>query len=658
MHVLLDLIPGNDVAGAVGAEDGVRGVEGIPQGIVAASGDDRLLIRAGLPGVKGGYQPAPAPGEDPQLPAPGGAGGGRRQGGQTPHSVFGLLRGFEGTAHPGQVGQNPPQVFLRHRDVQGEGWLQEPAGALFQGSHQPLAEGPVGGLAEIPALRMLEMRPAGRQGDFHIGDRRTGQHPGMHLFLQVGHDQPLPVQRQLIDRDGGGELQAASRRQRLQQQMNLGVVAERLIMPDALHGLQNRFPIQDAALGEGDLQPVTIVQLAGEHLQIDIAHGLNPDLPAVFEIIHLDQRLFLLQGLQAVQHIVQIRSRGRNQPTLPAGTKGLRRTPLGSPKPVPRPGFAQPDDAAQASGRNLRNRGIARPGIQPQLGGLLRPAFFRRCRHRGGRKRAQGVPNLQHAARDLQEGQPRPLRIPGDLVDAGTEGAAGGSGGLAAGEKIHQRLHALVFQGAAEEAGEQLPLPEQGVDPLFRQGALPQKSVQARLVAQGDGFGIRIREGQHHGIQLLPEGGEKRFSVPLKVIHFIDEENHRKLRFRHQLPQGPGMALDALRRADHQHGRVHDSQRPFRLSRKIRMPGGVDQGQLRFLPGQPGFLGKDGDAALLFHAVRIQKHISVIHPALPAQRSGEKKHGFGQRGFPGVHVGRQADHRSLSHRFSLLSLSR
>ena len=54
-------------------------------------------------------------------------------------------------AHRGDVGQGPPGVFGRQPELQLIPGLQQDVRRL----HQPLADGPVGSLAEIPALGVL-----------------------------------------------------------------------------------------------------------------------------------------------------------------------------------------------------------------------------------------------------------------------------------------------------------------------------------------------------------------------------------------------------------------------------------------------------------------------------------------------------------------------
>ena len=63
---------------------------------------------------------------------------------------------------------------------------------------QALTDGPIGGLPEVTALGMLQMGPPRNERDGHIRNGRAGQHTQMGLFHEVGENEPLPVQVQLI----------------------------------------------------------------------------------------------------------------------------------------------------------------------------------------------------------------------------------------------------------------------------------------------------------------------------------------------------------------------------------------------------------------------------------------------------------------------------
>ena len=97
--------------------------------------------------------------------------------------------------------------------------------SLDQGGHQPLSDGPVGGLAEITTLRMLLVRAAGEQRELHVGDGDANEHAQMLLLGEMRQDEPLPVAGQHVFGTGCGEGQSAARLARLQQHVRLGVVS-------------------------------------------------------------------------------------------------------------------------------------------------------------------------------------------------------------------------------------------------------------------------------------------------------------------------------------------------------------------------------------------------------------------------------------------------
>ena len=121
---------------------------------------------------------------------------------------------------------------------------------------------------------MLQVRLPGNQGDLHIRDRSAGQDAPVDLFLQVSQDQPLPVQGQVVRGHVRAEDQAAPGRQRFQPQVDLRVMAQRLIVPNALHRFRDGLPIQHAGLPEGDLQPEPILHLPAQDLQVHLAHSV------------------------------------------------------------------------------------------------------------------------------------------------------------------------------------------------------------------------------------------------------------------------------------------------------------------------------------------------------------------------------------------------
>ena len=99
------------------------------------------------------------------------------------------------------------------------------------------------------------------------------------------------------------------------------------------------------------------------------------------------------------------------------------------------------------------------------------------------------------------------------------------------------------------------------------------------------------------------------------------------------------MPLHAVRAADHQHRAVQHRQCPLHLGGKVHMPRRIQQrnGAVPYL--QHRLLGKDGDAPLALHIVRIQERIPVIHPPQAADSAGTVEQRLGKGGLSRVHMG-------------------
>ena len=66
------------------------------------------------------------------------------------------------------------------------------------GLAQSLSHRAIGSLAEVTALRMLQMRLTRDEGKLNVGDRRAHKDSLVRPFLKMGYDQPLPVQRKRV----------------------------------------------------------------------------------------------------------------------------------------------------------------------------------------------------------------------------------------------------------------------------------------------------------------------------------------------------------------------------------------------------------------------------------------------------------------------------
>ena len=123
-----------------------------------------------------------------------------------------------------------------------------------------------------------------------------------------------------------------------------------------------------------------------------------------------------------------------------------------------------------------------------------------------------------------------------------------------------------------------------------------------------------------------------------------------------QPPQRFGMALHAVRSADHQHGIVQHLQGALGLGGKIHMAGGIQQGDIRIARSKQRLLGKDGNAACFFQAIGVQKGVPMVHPAQLADGTGAVEHGLGEGGLAGVHMSQNAQYDLFLRCFHALLL--
>ena len=170
----------------MGTEDGIRRIFQVCFRVISDFGDHLLLILTGGITARGTAEPTPAPGIGCHLhgvAAQGGDGNGTGEDGQFPLLLLG-----EGGGHGPQISNGAAHLGLGEAQAEPIVGFQQNALRL----HQPLAQGPVGGLPEVAAFGVLQMGPASSQSNFHIGDGRAGEHVQVGLFLEMGENQPLP----------------------------------------------------------------------------------------------------------------------------------------------------------------------------------------------------------------------------------------------------------------------------------------------------------------------------------------------------------------------------------------------------------------------------------------------------------------------------------
>ena len=326
----------------------------------------------------------------------------------------------------------------------------------------------------------------------------------MDFFFQMGQDEPLIIDIQHIRGADGAEYQTAAGGQRLQQQMHLGIVAQRLKMPDALHRVFNGFLVENPLIAESHVQSEALLHQTAENLLLHPPHHLHVDLSVFPEQTQLG--FFFLQLPQLRQDLCRVGASGQIHPV---GHDRLQHVGLSRrlrPQRLSRIGFGKPRHRGQLPGGDFLRGGEFVGGVPPQLYDFLFPRLVLLIHI------TQHGANFQIAACDLQPCQAVPLRVAGDFIDFCGEFAGIGRFRGVFVQNIQQHPHAVQFQPGTEAAWKQLPSGDQRPEVPFRNAAGFQIVFQQCLVAHGGVFRDLLRgRGEIHagGAELLPQFGQQ-----------------------------------------------------------------------------------------------------------------------------------------------------
>ena len=372
VHVGGRFVPAHEHARAVAAKDGVRGVFRVGVRVVAGGGDDLLRVVAlGVASRQAGELPAPA-GVGRHLPRVAHQLRDGRAARDDGLAALGDGR-VELREEPRHVGQGAAHGLLRQAERERIPGLQQHAVPARGGSAQAMADGTVGGLAEVAALRVLGVRAAGGERELHVCQRRAGEGADVRLFGQVREDEPLPVERKLVRGAVAGQLYAAAALAGGEQQMHFRIVAQRLIVPHALRLRADGLLVQDAALVKGHFEAEAALQQALQYLQLHLAHQLQVGRAGALVPDNVQQRVLLLQLAQLAQGGVYVAAVGQQhavaQHRLQRGRGGVRL------KAQALAGVAvrKAGDGADRARRRGVEKAVFGPGIEPQLVGLGAP---------------------------------------------------------------------------------------------------------------------------------------------------------------------------------------------------------------------------------------------------------------------------------------------
>ena len=359
----------------------------------------------------------------------------------------------------------------------------------------------------------------------------------MRALGKVRENETLPVEVQLVRRTGGGKLNTAPARGGLEQQMHLGVVAQRLEVPDALDGVGDGLLVNDAALAERDGEAEAVGYESLQNFQLHLAHQLGVQLAGRFLPHDAEHRVLVLQLAQLREDGVRVCAVGQEDAV---GQNALQHRLFAvrlRPEPLPWIGVRKARDGHDLARACRVERTELRAGVKPELVGLA-AGKLRFC--------------PQRPAGDLQVREPCALRVAGDLKDARAEVRAARRLAREAREQLQKLRHALIFERGAEAAGENFPRGDQSGERVVRKRAALQQLLESRFVGQRGVLVAfaRLRAEIDARAEALLQIRQQRRAVRARKVHLVDEEERRYAVALQQPPERAGVALHAVRAAD------------------------------------------------------------------------------------------------------------
>ena len=219
-------------------------------------------------------------------------------------------------------------------------------------------------------------------------------------------------------------------------------------------------------------------------------------------------------------------------------------------------------------------------------------------------------------------------------------------------DPVQHVFNALSPQGRPGQNGEYVSLPGQrgksAVDFPGRDAALCQIPRHQLVVGVADDFRqpLRIADQGRLSRQTAANLGRRAGRVRAFPIHLIDKKEDRHFLGPQGLKEQLGLGLNPFHAADHDDRAVQRPKRAFDLRGKIRVAGGVDQVDFLAPPLEPHAGGPDRNAPAPLNGQGIRMGRSAVYAARAADGPRFQEHLLGQRGFSGVHMGKNAD---ISH---------
>ena len=249
---------------------------------------------------------------------------------------------------------------------------------------------------------------------------------------------PVPIQHVLGD--DAFQLDPAPTRQRLQEQMHLRIMAQRLKVSHALHAIRDGLPIKDPSFIQFQIHIEAFLHQAFEDLRLDLAHELQLDASVPFIPAQMQLGIFFSQKLQLRQQNHGIHPVLQQKPVAHHRLQNRFRSGRFRAQTLPGPAVLQAQNRTDISRFGLLERFKFKPRVAPYLGDF----FFaeRVCPVRVRNKTTY----FKLPARYLHQSHPVSLGVMLNLIDPRGESPAVFSCGGITIHDVQQQLHALKLQ--------------------------------------------------------------------------------------------------------------------------------------------------------------------------------------------------------------------
>ena len=303
--------------------------------------------------------------------------------------------------------------------------------------------------------------------------------------------------------------------------------------------------------------------------------------------------------------------------------------------------MAEPGHGTDRTGSGFACRLISGAGIKPDLVDLFFPRVFAPAS-------AQEILYLQGSAGHFQISQTVSLFVPSDLIYSGAELFSILRRSHTNFQTMEEFIHPFQLQRRSKPAWKQLSPADQPVNLVLRDLSGPQVALHRffpadRYILQKS---LPVLPGAKiHApvIQQPAQFFQKLSPVCSLLVHLIDKQKCGHPIPLQQFPERPGMSLDAVRSADHQHRVIDHLQRPFHLRGKIHMPRRIQKRHRLFPQTKPRLLGKNRNPPIPLQLISIQERVPVVHTSQAADRAAAVEHRFRERSLARVHMGEDAD---------------